>query len=152
VTVGPGIRYINDIDERALVFEASIPLPIFDRNQGHVLAARYALAKASAERHDAERRAREALSDAIHRLSASRREIEILRDHTLSAAHAAFKASSQAFREGATDYTTVLDTERTYIEVQRQQVEALVEHQQLINRIEGLIAQPIDALATDIAP
>ncbi|QNN24958.1 TolC family protein [Planctomycetales bacterium ZRK34] len=144
VTVGPGVRYLNDSDEKAFVFEASMPFPIIDRNQGNVLAARYALAKAYAERRDAQRQVHEALSDAIYKLHASHREIEILRTQTVSAARSAFEAASQAFREGASDYTTVLDTERTYIDVRRQEIEALAEYQLLVNQTEGLIAQPLN--------
>jgi cobalt-zinc-cadmium efflux system outer membrane protein len=76
-------------------------------------------------------------------MHAARREVELLRGETLPAARAAFDASNRAFREGATDYTTVLDTERTFIDAQRQEVEALAEYQQLVNQIEGLTGQPM---------
>ena len=144
VTVGPGIRYLNDIDEHALVFEASLPIPISDRNQGNVLAARYARAKARAEQRDSLRRARAELADAVYQLHAARGEAEILRTQTLPAARAAFDAAKRSFREGAIDYTTVLDTERTYIETQQQEIEALSEYQELLNRVEGLTGQRVE--------
>ena len=144
VTVGPGVRYLNDIDEHALVFEASLPFPIFDRNQGNVLAARYARAKARAEQRDALRRAHADLADAIHQLHAARREAEILSTQTLPAARAAFDAASRSFGKGAVDYTTVLDTERTYIDAQQQQIDALAEYHELLNRVEGLTGQQVD--------
>src|SRR5262245_55652302 len=54
LTITPGVRRFNDNDDTALVLALSVPLPIFNRNQGGVLEAGYRLAQARADRRSAE--------------------------------------------------------------------------------------------------
>lgn len=46
VTAGAGIRYVEETDDVGLVASFSVPLTIFDRNQGGILAARLRAAQA----------------------------------------------------------------------------------------------------------
>ncbi|MBE7558460.1 TolC family protein [bacterium] len=43
-SIGAGARYYNETDNHAFVVGVSIPLPLFDRNQGNIAAARERLA------------------------------------------------------------------------------------------------------------
>ncbi len=143
VSVGPGIRYMNDIDERAMVVEAMVELPIFDRNQGNILAARYALARARFQKQAAEAAVQQELATALSELSAAYRTATILRDETLPAARSAFEAARDAFRAGATDFINVLDAQRTYIDVEQQYLDALAEYHTARNTVDGLVGEPV---------
>jgi len=46
LTIGGGVRRFEQTDDEALVFSLTLPLPLFDRNQGGILGATAQLAKA----------------------------------------------------------------------------------------------------------
>ena len=50
VTGAGGVRYHSRTSDTALIMQLTLPIPIFDRNQGAILAARYRLARAGEER------------------------------------------------------------------------------------------------------
>jgi cobalt-zinc-cadmium efflux system outer membrane protein len=54
-TEGGAVRRLSGTRDTALVFNFSLPIPLFDRNQGALLEARYRLAQAGEERRAAER-------------------------------------------------------------------------------------------------
>lgn len=143
VAIGPGIRYMDDTDENALVVEAMVPLPLFDRNQGNILAARYGLARARAQREAALNGIHAEFAASYHQTAAAAREATILREQTLPAARSAFEAARSAFREGVSDYLDVLDAERTLVETERQLIDALADYHAQSNQLAGLTAQPL---------
>ena len=68
LTVSGGVRYLNEVKEGAFVLGFSLPLPLFDRNQGGIREAYARLSKAELERRAAEVRVSTALSDAYQNL------------------------------------------------------------------------------------
>jgi len=80
VTAGGGIRHFSESNDAALVFGVSVPLPLFDRNQGAREASRRAVIKARHERRAAEVRVGAAVDVAYRELRASFEEVVALRD------------------------------------------------------------------------
>jgi cobalt-zinc-cadmium efflux system outer membrane protein len=148
LTAGMGVRHFNENDNVALVFEFSLPLPIFDRNQGERLAARLNVAKAIRERRAAEVTVKTALAAAYQELAASYTEAVALRDEALPAAQRAFDATQKAFQRGYLDFLAVLDVQRTLIDARSQYVDALAAHRHAVVEVEGLIGQSIETLST----
>src|SRR3546814_5582267 len=50
-SVGVGVRQLRETGDRALIASLSVPLPVFDRNQGNVAAARSGVQGAEARRN-----------------------------------------------------------------------------------------------------
>ena len=144
VEVEAGVRHFNDTDDTAFVVGLSLPLPIFDRNQGGVLEAMYNLKKVQEERRAAEVRVRAALSATYLKLATAYAEATSLTREVLPAAKTAFDATREAFTQGKLGYLDVLDAQRTLIDIQSQQVDALASYHHALAEVESLIGQPLD--------
>jgi cobalt-zinc-cadmium efflux system outer membrane protein len=141
ITIGAGPRYFNETDNTAFVMALSMPIPIFNRNQGEKLEARYSLAKAEEEQKASLVRARTELGQAYQELSSAFLSASSLKDTALPGADIAFNASLEGYREGKFNYLVVLDSQRTLFEVKRQYVNALTDYHKARANIERLIAQ-----------
>jgi cobalt-zinc-cadmium efflux system outer membrane protein len=145
-TVGGGFRYVHESKDQALVFEVSVPLPVFDRNQGNILEERYQLAKAKEERRAAAVSVRTALAETYAELSAAFTEASSLRDEVLPGAQRAFDAVSEGYRQGKFQFLEVLDAQRTLFEVRGQYIEALATYHKAVAALERLIGTPLSTL------
>ncbi len=146
LTTGVGVRRFNQSDDTALVFEFSLPIPIFNRNQGSVLAARFESVKAIQEQRKTEVRVKTALTGAYEEMAASYTEAVALRDEALPAAQRSFDKTQDGFQRGQFDYLDVLDVQRTLFRIRGQYVDALAAYQGAVAQVEGLIGQSIEGL------
>jgi len=124
-----GIKRNQRTDDHGLIVGISLPLPIFDRNQGARSAARAAENAAEENRRAAELRIESALSSAYFSLAVAHAESSALRERALPAAREAYEATLSAFSAGQLPYLDVLDASRSLLEMERRQVEALVTYQ-----------------------
>ncbi len=146
VTLSGGVRYINPIDDWAFVAGLSIPIPVFNRNQGATLEAQYRLAKAEEQRRALHVRIQVALVRIYQRLSSARNEAISLKNDVLPGAGSAFDATGEGFRQGKFGYLDVLDAQRTFFEAQARYTEALAVLQKAIADAEGLLGEPLDEI------
>jgi len=144
LTVGGGISRFHAEDDNAFVMSVSIPLPLFDRNQGAVREAAANLAKAEHERHAAELQANLSLADACEALASAHTEATTLKQSVLPAAQSAFDAADEGFRQGKFDYLEVLDAQRTLVESKGQYIAALAEYHKSVAEVERLIGQGLN--------
>ncbi len=145
-TIGGGVRYLNETGDSALVMAFSLPLPVFNRNQGRRLEARYLLAKAGEERQAAEVQARAALGEAYAALAAAFDEVTRLKNEVLPGARSTFAAAREGFRQGKFSFLEVLDAQRTLFEARAQYVEALAAYHRAVAKVERLIGEPLTAI------
>jgi cobalt-zinc-cadmium efflux system outer membrane protein len=145
LTLSGGVRRFEDTDDTMYLFGLSIPLPIFDRNQGGVREARFSLEKAAEEQRAAAVRIRTELSEALGALSSAHAEALTLKRVALPAAEQAFTAAREGYRQGKFGFLEVLDAQKTYAEVRYQYIESLVAYHRSIARLERLIGGPFDA-------
>jgi len=148
VTGRVGVKRFNGIDETALVVGVSLPLPIFDRRQGDILAARLGGSAAGQRRAEAERRLALELSDSWTQLANAYAEAVAIRDEALPPATEAFAVTRRAFEKGDVAFIDVLDAERTLVDLRIRYVAALVAYHTAAAEIEGLIAQPLAQIKT----
>lgn len=120
LTVGAGLRTFGDTNDTAMVLSLSVPLPIFDRNQGNI--ARAGADVTRTERvADLNRRAIDAaLADATQRLQTAWREAEGLRRIVVPGAEQAFGFAREGYEAGRFSFLEVLDAQRTLIEARLQ--------------------------------
>jgi cobalt-zinc-cadmium efflux system outer membrane protein len=144
VTVGGGVQRFNETDDNAFVFGVSIPIPIFNRNQGEVLEARYAIAKARAQRRAVEASIHTALSSAYATLTSAYAEATGLKDKVLEGAQSAFDAAEEGYRAGKLDFLVVLDAQRTLFEAKGRYIEALTDYHLAKADIERLLGSRIN--------
>jgi cobalt-zinc-cadmium efflux system outer membrane protein len=145
-TLGGGARHTRETGDNALVMSVSLPLPVFDRNQGGFLEARYQLAKAGEERRAAEIQGRAALAEAYAVLSSALAEATVLKNEALPGAQQAFEAAREGYRQGKFGFLDVLDAQRTLFEARGQYIETLAAYHQAVAEIERLIGTRLDAV------
>lgn len=146
VTVSAGWQRFREDGENAAVVGISIPLPLFDRNQGSILAAQRKQAKARQEARTAELKAHSALSDSYQSLASSYVTATELRDQVLPSAQLAFSTAQEGYREGKFGFLEVLDAERTLFKTRGKYVEALAGYHKARAEVERLIGERLDAV------
>jgi cobalt-zinc-cadmium efflux system outer membrane protein len=136
LTFSGGVRYLNEAQEGAFVLGFSLPLPVFDRNQGGIREAYAQLTKAELERRAAEVRVSTALSDAYQHLVSAANEVTTLYNEVLPAAAEAFQATQEGYRLGKFGLLDVLDVQRTFFETRSRYLEALATYHKAVAELE----------------
>ena len=149
VTLGAGIRLFEETDDRMLVFGISVPVPLFDRNQGNVREAEYLLAKAEAERRDSAVTAVVRLDAALGVLQSAHSEVLTLNNAALPAAARAIEVAREGYQWSKFGLKTVLDAQETFTEVRYRFIEAFVEYHEALTAVERLIGQDLDAIGRE---
>jgi cobalt-zinc-cadmium efflux system outer membrane protein len=144
LTLSGGVRRFEETEDTMYLFGLSIPIPVFDRNQGGVRAARFTLEKAQEEKRAAIVRIRTELSEALDALISARSEALMLKTIALPAAEQAFMAAREGYRQGKFGFLELLDAQKTYVEVRYQYIESLVDYHGSMARVERLIGRPLD--------
>lgn len=136
-TVGAS-KYLMPNDY-ALLVGFSLPLPVFDRNQGRIEEVQQRLNRAEDERRSAEVRIQTALNTAYQRLAAAYAEVNALHQDILPNAQTAYNAASEGYRLGKFGFLDVLDAQRTLFSTQHQHLQAEAEYHKALADVERLI-------------
>jgi cobalt-zinc-cadmium efflux system outer membrane protein len=145
VTLSGGAQRFSDTKDYGYAFGLSVPLPLFDRNQGNILAAQRKLAKAREESTDAAVKASTSLSDAYKVLLSSYTEATSLKNEVLPAAEQVFNAYASGFRVGQFRSSEVLDARQTLFETKERYLEALATYHKSVAEVERLIGERLDS-------
>ena len=141
LTLSGGVQRFNETDDTAYIIGLSIPIPVFNRNQGGILEAQYKLTKAEEERKAAQTRVHTALAEIYQALSYSFTQATALKSEVLPATQRAFDASSEGYRQGKFGYLDVLDAQRTLFEARQQYIESLSAYHKAVADMERLIGE-----------
>ncbi len=139
LTVGAGPRFDNQSNSTAFIMSLSVPIPLFNRNQGGISEAEFNLAQAREHKKTAVLTAQKNLDRAYQDLSASYLTADALNKVAIPAAESAFSAALEGYREGKLGYLSVLETQRTFFEVKYQYVTAMVDYHKSKADFERLI-------------
>jgi cobalt-zinc-cadmium efflux system outer membrane protein len=142
VTLG-GSNYLDNQDYVVNV-GVSLPLPVFDRNQGNIQAAERRHSKTANELQAAEVRVGTELNTIYLNLDAIRAEIENFRLTILPQAESAYQAVQKGYRLGKFALLDVLDTQRTLFNAKGQYLKALVAYHQNLADLERLIGGAVN--------
>ena len=127
VTVSLGVKRPNELARNQLMLGISVPLPLFDRNQGNLLEALKREDKARDELQALNLRLSTEVLQARERLASVRGEIDILQREVLPGAKSAYDAATVGFGYGKFNYLEVLDAQRTYFAAKSQYLKALAD-------------------------
>ncbi|TSE19809.1 TolC family protein [Tepidimonas aquatica] len=127
VTFSLGVKRPTELQRNQLLFGVSVPLPLFDRNQGNLLEALKREDKARDELQALNVRVGTEVMQARERLDAIRREVEVLQRDVLPGAKSAYDAATIGFENGKFNFLEVLDAQRTYFAAKSQYLKALAE-------------------------
>ncbi len=146
VTVSVGTQRVEELGRNQAILGLSVPLPLFDRNQGNVLEALRRADKARDEQAAGEIRLASEVAQAYERLNALGLEVDILKKDILPGAQSAYEAASKGFELGKFNFLEVLDAQRTFFQAKSQYLRALAEAHRAsadIDRVLGAVAAPV---------
>lgn len=153
VTVSLGARRDEELGRDQAILGVSIPIPVFDRNQGNLLEALHRVDKARDELSATELRLSDELALAHERLNTARSETESLRRDILPGAESAFNAANRGFELGKFSFLEVLDAQRTLFQAKSRYLRVLAETHRSAAEIErvlgGATAAPSSAPIAD---
>ncbi len=144
ITVSGGVKNYQETDDYAFIVSFSIPIPIFDWNQGRVYSSRSQLHKTQENYISTEVFIKTRLYEVFQTLSNSHYEAEVLRNQILPKAQYAFEASNIGYREGKFDYLDVLDAQRTYFSAKIQYLDILLGYHLELTELERLIGGSLE--------
>ncbi|WP_315832671.1 divalent metal ion exporter subunit IhpA [Bradyrhizobium prioriisuperbiae] len=143
VRLSAGWRHFNDTGDDAVRLGVSIPIPLFDQNQGNILSAQENLAKAGAERATNKAILIVLAGRAYDSLQGSLRELSILRESAIPKARQAARAIEDGYGQGRFTLLEVLDAQATLAQAQLREQEALQNFHVAVAAIEGLVGNPL---------
>jgi outer membrane protein, heavy metal efflux system len=112
VTLSVNYPHVNGIN--AATFLGSIPLPIFNRNQGEIARAGYAITQAQEQEKAANGQVLTDVRDAYEGLRSNDRVVTLFRSGYLDIAQKDRDISEYAYKRGAASVLAFLDAERSY--------------------------------------
>ncbi|WP_119143427.1 TolC family protein [Pseudomonas reidholzensis] len=125
LTVSLGSQYSREDRERVNVVGLSMPLPLFDRNQGNVLAAARRADQARDLRNGVELRLRSDTRSAVSQWATAMQEVQAYDQAILPSAQQAVDTATRGFEMGKFAFVDVLDAQRTLIDARGAYLEAL---------------------------
>lgn len=154
LTVGAGVRRLNSgasstsSADYGLVTSLSLPLPLFNRNQGNIAAAQARLGAGDAEREAALLRTRAVLYGLYQQAAQARRQAEALQGDALAQAGQALTLTQRGFANGRYSLLELADVQRQVLELRGQAIAAAADAHRLDAELERLTAQPVTAPAS----
>jgi cobalt-zinc-cadmium efflux system outer membrane protein len=112
VTVQANYSHVNAIN--AATIYGSIPLPIFNKNQGEIARARFAISQSQEQEKATEGQALTDVHDAYEGLRESERIVQLFRKGYLGIAQKDRDIAEYAYKRGAVSLLDFLDAERSY--------------------------------------
>ncbi len=149
LTVSLGARRNEELGLNQAILGVSIPIPVFNRNQGNLLEALHRTDKARDELSAAGIRLSNEMTLAYERLSSARQEAGMLQQEILPGAQSAYDAATKGFELGKFNFLDVLDAQRTSFQAQSQYLRALAEARRSAAAIQLILgeASPSSTLA-----
>lgn len=148
ITISAGVVNNQEIGLNQALFGLSIPIPVFDRNQGNVQEAASRTFKAEDELIAVKNRIQTNLATQYERLNAARQATLSLQSDILPNAQSAFDAANRGFSLGKFNFLDVLDAQRTLYQAKSQYINALLEAHQSIAEIERTLGEVVEHQAT----
>ncbi|WP_393989259.1 TolC family protein [Xanthobacter sediminis] len=144
VTLGVGYRHYNETADSGMRLTLSVPIPVFDRNEGGIYEAQESLRRAEAEEAIARSALISQLGRAHDTLKAAHEEISLLRASTIPGARSAFEGVERGYGEGRYTLLELLDAQSALTDASLRELDALVNFHTALATIEGLIGRPVN--------
>jgi len=152
LTVSGGLRYVNETEYITFVAGVSLPLGLFNRNQGGIQEAHVRVMQAEQQRHAAEVRVNMAFTEAYQTLTTAYNEGMVLQTTVLPATRSAFEAATEGYRQGKFGFLDVLDAQRILFDSRGQYLDVLATYHKAVADVEQLIGQELTTVGHATPP
>src|SRR3546814_9636319 len=113
-SIGVGVRQLRETGDRALIASLSVPLPVFDRNQGNIAAARSEIQSAEARRNSVLANTQAEIANARAALAAAEARVTALEGSGIGQAREALRLAQLSSRAGKSSLIDLLDAQQAY--------------------------------------
>jgi cobalt-zinc-cadmium efflux system outer membrane protein len=141
-----GLQHFEEDGTDALAFGVGFPLPLFDRNQGNIAAAKHEIAKKQAEQRAAETELATELAEIHARLMSAHRRALTLRSKVVPAMEETFAAAHNGYGQGKFGFLDVLDAQRGLFIVRGDLLDALSDYHIALTDIQRITGTSIEEL------
>jgi len=142
VRVSVGWRHYRDSGDSAVRLGVSIPLPVWDQNQGDIRAAEETLAKSNAEQAINKAALIAVAGRSYEVLTGALQELKLLRSSVLPNSRKAVQATEDGYAQGRFTLLDLLDAQSSLAQAAIREQEALQSFHTAVTTIEGLIGRP----------
>ncbi len=146
LTLGAGIRR-TDVPDNTYEASLSIPIPIFNRNQGTVEKARALTGQALQEKAAREIQIQTLLSSIYTDLQVAYDETQALQTTILPEAENAYLIIRDGYLQGKFDYLDVIDAQNTLFEAKENWLEASSDYYKAYAELEWLLGQTLNSIS-----
>lgn len=138
ITAGVAWRHYAEDGSNAALASLSVPLPVFDRNQGGLIEAGETLAKTDAERAAAQRALTVLVARGYEALRAAYEEARLIRANVIPLAREAYDSIRAGYAEGRYTLLELLEARAALSEASLKEIDALVSFHSTLASLEGL--------------
>ncbi len=138
VTTSAGYVRQNQNRSDDWMFQFSVPVPLYNRNQGNIVAAQAEVGRAAQEVERVQADLATRLAAAWGRYAAAKQRAERYKTAIRANADRAFQIAQDAFKGGVFEYLRVLQAQRTAVEANLEYIRALGEAWRAASEIAGL--------------
>ena len=152
IEVGAGIRRVEGTGDTGLVFSFSMPLGVFDRNQGDITVARENLAKLDLQEKATRVKVFTELRNAFAQLEQARERVTQLREQILPEAQQALALVQEGYGVGRFSYLELVEARRQLLSFKTEAVAAATDFHQTLITLETLTGQPLTGARQSLYP
>jgi len=140
----PQVQYQRIGQDNTFGVGVSIPLRVFDRNQGEIERTRAEVERADHVRDAAINQARAEIETALASVTTEREKVRRLDDVYLPRAQRVRATVEFAYRRGGLSVLDLLDAQRTYRETALERVRALGNYWNAVYQLEAAVGEPLE--------
>ena len=139
VDLTSGLGYSHIAGQNTMDINFSIPLPLFDRNQGEIARTRFALTQAQQQSEAANDQVLTDVRDAYEAFLTSQQVVQLYTSGYLKQAQDSRDISEYAYKRGAVSLLDFLDAERSYRATQLAYRQALADYLTAIEQLKAAV-------------
>ncbi|WP_347244870.1 TolC family protein [Thermogutta sp.] len=143
VTLGAGYTRQNETRGDDWTLGVSVPLPLWDRNQGNIMAADAQVSQALERVRQVKEDLRDQLATTFRDYFAARKRVQRYEQDILPRVREAVQLSMQGYTGGIMEYLRVLEAQRSEIETRLDYLANLADAWQAAARISGIVGEKI---------
>lgn len=138
-----GVRQLQESNDTALVAGFSMPLSVFDGNQGAIREARVRRAQSDAELQAALVRIRGTLYAAYQEMTAARESADSLRNEAIPQAQTALEQTRSGYERGRFSFLELLTAQQELLALRAAAIDAAADYHRLLAELERVTNEPL---------
>ena len=143
VSFSIGVRNFRDSGDNALVAGFSMPIAVYDRNQGAIREARARRAQSDAELSASKTRVLGTLYSLYRETGAARERATSLRNDALPQARDALTQTQNGYERGRFSFLELLTTQQELLALSEAAIDAAADYHRLLAELERLTSEPL---------